>query len=67
MDDELKRLRHRLQNILRDRKEPVGFKCWDCGEEIEGLDIADKDYKDNPISLTGYIMTICEECSQVED
>lgn len=67
MDEELKRFRHQIQSMLRNRKEPVGFKCWDCEVEIVGLDITDEAYKNNPVSLTGYIMTICEECSQIED
>lgn len=45
----------------------VGFQCWDCGEEIKGLNIDDENYKDNPISLNGYIQTICEECAKKED
>lgn len=45
----------------------IGFQCWDCYKEIKGLDLKDENYKSNPISLNGYIMTICEECSQIED
>ena len=56
-----------MKRILKDRKEPVGFKCWDCEVEIVNLDIMDEAYKNNPVSLTGYIMTFCEECSQIED
>lgn len=68
MPNELELLKQQLQNLLSTRKEQlIGFKCWDCEVEIEGLDITDEVYRNNPISITGYIMTFCEECSQIED
>lgn len=55
------------KRIREARENPVGFKCWDCGTVIEGLDINDKQYEVAPISIGGYKLLICERCCKIEE
>lgn len=54
------------KRLKRAKDNPVGFKCWDCGEIIEGLKLEDNHYEVSPISLDGYKMLICKECCKTE-
>lgn len=69
MENDIKKLRQELREWIKSNtiEGLVGFQCWDCDKEIKDLNIDDENYKNNPISLNGYIQTICEECVKKED
>ncbi|MGG0667804.1 hypothetical protein ABE073_04660 [Lederbergia citrisecunda] len=45
---------------------PAGFKCWDCGDVIEGLNLEDDHFEVAPIDMDGYKMLICKKCCENE-
>lgn len=47
-----------MKKRIRDSRKnpPVGFKCWDCRNELSGVEgLHSEEFKKSPIDIDGYI------------